>query len=210
MVKIWSKRMKFDFVSSHLQAAAGLDIPYPLMGKTGEIPAAVLALWGCDAQGEACILLTERTHHLDKHQGQIAFPGGRIDPGETAVQAALRENQEEMGIPASLISVQGELGEFLTSTGYRVTPVLSTLGVPGDHSSSLVHGVRVDPNADEIQSWFWVSARQLLAPGVHRQEPFQKGAIRVMTEVYQLEGRRIWGVTGAILKNILDRLVALK
>ncbi len=74
------------------------------------------------------VLFTERAAHLSKHPGQIAFPGGRIDAGDGGpLEAALREAQEEVGLPAKASEVLGYLDEYFTGTGYRITPVVALI-----------------------------------------------------------------------------------
>ena len=186
-----------------LTRAAQLDLPYRLMGQSGDTHAAVLVAWAQNSEGGASVLLTQRTHSLETHKGQIAFPGGVLEPGESPSQAALRETLEEVGIDPSDVCIHGELPEFFTSTGFKVTPVLATLTRP-------ISQITLTINRSEIDTVFWASYSELINDGVYRLEPFQKGAIRVMTDVFQVREHRVWGATGGLLKNVLDRLRSLK
>jgi hypothetical protein len=98
---------------------------------------AVLMLFAdTDADGEGEILLTERAHHMRSHPGQVSFPGGTIDPGETPIEAALREAEEEIALDPTSIQVFGELPElWLPPSNFAVTPVLAG-GVSAARSAS--------------------------------------------------------------------------
>ena len=195
--------MELQEFSKKLTPLAQLDLPYRLMGGVGGARAAVLIAWASDSIGQASVLLTRRTDTVDHHKGQIAFPGGMIEPGESPLQAAIREAHEEVGIEPSQVTPFGVLPDFNTSTGFIVTPILATLASP-------IAALQLRANPHEIDSIFWASLPHLQSPGVYRLEPFERGAVRVMTDVFQVGEHRIWGVTGGILKNVLDRLDALK
>ena len=98
-------------------------------------PAAVLVPL-LQAEGEWRLLLTQRTHTVESHKGQVAFPGGRVDPeDESRVATALRETEEEIGLPRDRVRVLGQLDELLTVTQYRVTPVVGVVPWPWDWRS---------------------------------------------------------------------------
>jgi ADP-ribose pyrophosphatase YjhB (NUDIX family) len=121
----------------HATAAAIATIPPAMAAPAGSddaldlapgppTPAAVLAAFVMGARPG--VLLTKRTAHLSAHAGQIAFPGGRIDAADASAEAAsLREAQEEIGLDPARINVLGRLGDYLTGTGYRITPVIAAL-----------------------------------------------------------------------------------
>jgi len=142
------------------------------------------------------VLLTVRREHLRTHAGQISFPGGRLDPGEDALAAALREAEEEIGLPPALVEPWGAADPYRTVTGFAVTPVLGL--VPPD--------LPLAAHEHEVADWFEAPLSFLLDPSNQRRmsADFQ-GRTR---QYYQIDwhGRRIWGATAAILVNLTRRL----
>ncbi len=159
-------------------------------------PAAVLVALIDRADGPR-VLLTRRTEALRHHAGQISFPGGSIDPGDVdPVAAALREADEEVGLPRGLSVPLGYLDPFVTITGFHVFPVVATV------SRSYVP--RLDPS--EVAEAIEVPLGFLLDPGnVHELEVDWQGRRRALLE-YRYEGHRIWGATAAMLVNFRRRL----
>ncbi len=130
------------------------------------------------------------------HAGQVAFPGGRIDPGEDARAAALREANEELGIPPLVVALAGVLEPYATITGYQVTPVVGV--IPPD--------LPLEPHEHEVAGWFEAPLGFLLDPArQQRKSALFEGQER---HYYQIdwEGRRIWGATAAIIVNLARRL----
>jgi 8-oxo-dGTP pyrophosphatase MutT (NUDIX family) len=142
------------------------------------------------------MLFTERAEHLAHHPGQISFPGGRIDAGEDAVAAALREAWEEVQMPREEVEVAGRLPTHVTGTGFAVTPVVGF--VPATF--------RPKPNPDEVAGIFEVPLEIVLAPGALRTTYRERLGTRF--RVYELEhsGRVIWGATAAMLKTFIEVL----
>lgn len=159
-----------------------------------EIPAAVLI--ALTDRPEPGVILTVRRDHMRTHAGQIAFPGGRLDPGEDAVEAALREAQEELDLEPSAVRVIATLEQYLTVTGYSVTPVVAV--IPPD--------LALTPHDVEVADWFEAPLGHLLDPAQQRLE----GAVFRGRErhyyVIEWNGRRIWGATAAMLVNLSRRL----
>lgn len=157
-------------------------------------PAAVLI--AVTDRPEPGVLLTHRPEGMRAHPGQVAFPGGKLDPGEDAVAAALREAHEELAISPSHVRVIGASDRFVTGTGYDVTPVLGL--VPPD--------LRIVPDPIEVASWFEAPLAFLLDPAnhAHKQAEWQ-GRVRPYIEI-DWQGHRIWGITAAILANLARRL----
>ena len=145
---------------------------------------------------EPGLILTVRRDDLRTHAGQVAFPGGRIDPGEDAVAAALREAEEEIGLPPDAVDVWGAADPYRTVTGYRVIPVLGL--VPPD--------LPLAPHEQEVADWFEAPLSFLLDPAnQQRMSAEYQGRMR---HYYQIDwqGRRIWGATAAMLVNLTRRL----
>jgi len=188
-----------------LQAALKQVAPYAIRtasaDRTGTpgIPAAVLILFAWEV-GQPHVLLTKRTEFVDTHKGQYAFPGGRVETEDPSiVSTALRETEEEVGIPISWVRVLGELPGLGTPTGYWIIPVVGIL-------NQALARTPLKINAEETEEAFWVSLAELRQEGVYRSEELILGAHTVSVAVYQLGARKIWGATAAMLKNLLDRL----
>lgn len=143
------------------------------------------------------VLFTRRSEHLRNHAGQVAFPGGAVDAADSGiVAAALRETQEETGIASSMIEPFGYLDRLDTISGFSVTPVAGF--VRGNYALRL--------QADEVDEAFEVPLDFLLEPTTLRRETIHwRGRER---EIYSCEwqGRRIWGATALMLRNLIDRL----
>lgn len=142
------------------------------------------------------VILTQRVDTLRKHAGQVAFPGGRVDPGEDAVEAALREAEEEVALPASAVAVIGPTDRYRTGTGYSITPVLGV--VPPD--------LPLHPNEGEVARVFEVPFDFLLDPANHRQRTVEwQGEMRTYWEM-TWNDHRIWGATAGMIVNLAQRL----
>lgn len=152
-------------------------------------PAAVLLLV-VNHPGDPTVVFTQRTAHLADHAGQISFPGGRCDEGDCDPEhTALREAEEEVGIPRDRIEILGRLPQYRTSTGYAVTPVV------GWAEPHLIY--RPDPH--EVADVFEVPLAFLLDSGNHRYESaFYKGRMRKYWAMPYGE-RFIWGATAGML-----------
>ena len=145
---------------------------------------------------EPGLILTQRREHLRTHAGQVAFPGGRIDEGEDAVSAALREAQEELGLNPALVRLIGQADPYCTVTGYSVMPVIGV--VPPD--------LDLAPNPEEVADWFEAPLDFVLNPANQRQMTAEyRGRMR---HYYQIdwEGRHVWGATAAMLVNLTRRI----
>lgn len=166
-----------------------------LDGVTVFRPAAVLAAF-TDRPDDPGILLLHRPSTMRSHPGQIAFPGGSIDPGETPIEAALRENWEELGIRQRDVRVIGAGDVYRTHSGFEITPVLGV--VPAD--------IEINPNPTEVAQWFEAPAGFVLDPANHRQQWVDwEGEQRAYYEI-SWQGHQIWGITAAILVNLSRRL----
>jgi 8-oxo-dGTP pyrophosphatase MutT (NUDIX family) len=167
---------------------------YPELRAQASIGAAVLiAITDCPEPG---VLLTVRREHLRTHAGQIAFPGGRIEAGEDAVAAALREAHEEILLDPAVVETFGSIKPYRTVTGYLVTPVLGV--VPPD--------LPLTPHEHEVAELFETPLAFLLDPANHRiQTALLQGRERRYYEILW-NGRKIWGATAAMIVNLSRRL----
>ena len=166
----------------------------PGLGGDGDKAAAVLI--AITDRPEPGLILTVRREHLRTHAGQVAFPGGRIDPGESAVAAALREAHEELAMGPGAVAVAGTLDEYRTVTGYVVTPVVGA--VPPD--------LPLEPHDHEVADWFEAPLAHLLDPAnQHIQTAVFAGAERRYWQI-EWKDRIIWGATAAMLVNLSRRL----
>ena len=146
---------------------------------------------------EPGLILTQRTESLRRHAGQIAFPGGRIDPGDAdAADAALREAQEEIALPRDAVTLVGEADRYLTVTGFEVTPVVGVIPPDLDYH----------PNEAEVADVFEVPLAYVLDPANHVEASAEwQGRKRYFYEIHW-DDRRIWGATAAMLINLSRRL----
>ncbi|MDI1285840.1 MAG: CoA pyrophosphatase [Reyranella sp.] len=124
---------------------------------SGDLKRAAVAIVVVEAEtpGEAAFLLTKRTPRLRAHGGQWALPGGRLDPGETIEQAALRELEEELGVAAASADVLGTLDDYPTRSGYLIAPVV--VWIP--------RGVEVTPNPEEVAAAYRIRCAELFRDG---------------------------------------------
>ena len=188
----------FDRLKDLFDEGHGVELPGLL--NQGQFAPAVIrpaaVLIAVTDRREPGVILTHRPDDMRAHPGQVAFPGGKLDPGEDAVQAALREAHEELAINPSDVRIIGASDRFVTGTGYDVTPVLGL--VPAD--------LAIVPNPREVASWFEAPLGFLLDPAnhAHKQKEWF-GRMRPYIEI-EWHGHLIWGITAAILANLARRL----
>lgn len=152
-----------------------------------------------ERDGGPSVILTQRTESLRRHSGQVAFPGGRIDPEDaTPEAAALRETHEEIGIAPDRVEVFGRMPDYLTGSGYRIAPVFGLV----DPRVTMV------ANPDEVAAIFEVPLAFLMNPDNHvRQSRTWEGQERFFWTMPH-DDRYIWGVTAGIIRTIYERLYA--
>jgi len=159
-------------------------------------PAAVLVGLVKRPEGLA-VLLTQRTDHLHHHPGQISFPGGHKDPGDDSPEeTALREAEEEVGLSRRHVEPIGRLGEYVTRTGFSVTPVVAFIEPPFD----------IIPDPFEVEEVFEVPLAFLLDPANHQRHSREfEGHMR---EFHAMSFRDyyIWGATAGMLINLYEVL----
>ena len=187
-------RLATLFANGHAEPIDGLlsDERFAVAERTAD--AAVLI--AVTDRARPGIILTQRPHTMRDHPGQVAFPGGKLEPGESAIDAALREADEELSLAPGLVRIIGASDRYRTGTGFDITPVLGV--VPSD--------VDLRPDPREVAAWFEAPLDLLLARESWRENSvFWRGAERRYLEM-EFDGFRIWGVTAAILANLSRRL----
>ena len=159
------------------------------------VAAAVLVPIVCGAAPG--VLLTKRNEHLSAHAGQVSFPGGRIDPADAnAESAALREAREEIGLDIRRVELVGRLGDHVTGTGFRITPVVGLLPP----------GLELTPAPEEVEAVFTLPMAVLLDPAApERRRAHYRGRWREFW-VWPHPDHYIWGATAAILVQLAERL----
>ena len=169
----------FDRLQRVFDDGHGVELPDLLTDArfAGNDPRPAAVLVAVTDRPQPGLILTQRPHDMRDHPGQVALPGGKLDPGENSIEAALRDR-------------------YLTGTGFEITPVLGM--IPPD--------LPLRANPAEVESWFEVPLATVLDPTKYdEQSALWRGAERRYYELHH-EGYRIWGVTAAILLNLSRRL----
>jgi 8-oxo-dGTP pyrophosphatase MutT (NUDIX family) len=146
---------------------------------------------------ELTVIFTQRTTHLRAHSGQVSFPGGRAEPHDPTPEfTALREAQEEIGLPMERVEVVARLPDYLTRTGFRVTPVVGLVTPPFE----------LVPDAREVEEVFEVPLAFLLDPKNHQRRTRELQGQTVGYYAMQFGSRTIWGATAGMLVNLHRQL----
>jgi 8-oxo-dGTP pyrophosphatase MutT (NUDIX family) len=171
--------------------------PNPRGHDTGGLRRASVLVPLIDRADGLTVLLTERTQHLTDHAGQIAFPGGRQEPEDVdEIDAALRETEEEIGLPRGFVRVIGRLDTYVTSTRFSVTPVVGLIRPP--------FPLRPDPH--EVADVFEVPLSFIADPVNHERRSREFHGRTRHFYVLPFEQRYIWGATAGMLVNLARRL----
>ncbi|HEY0832762.1 MAG TPA: CoA pyrophosphatase [Azospirillum sp.] len=143
------------------------------------------------------VIFTQRTAHLSAHAGQISFPGGRREAYDAAPEdTALRETEEEIGLPRDRIELLGQLDTYVTRTGFRVTPVVGLVRPPFE----------LDPDPTEVQEVFEVPLSFILDPANPQRHSREFLGRERYFYAFPYEHRYIWGATAGMLVNLRDVL----
>lgn len=172
-----------------------LNQGWPAPDKAAYRKAAVLV--GLLDRGEDySVLLTLRPDTMPSHAGQVAFPGGRIEAGESALEAALREANEEVGVVPASVRVLGQGDTYLTGSGFAISPFIGIL--PPDFIAV--------PHAREVADVFETPLSFLMNEANHERHQREfRGALRTYYAMPH-NGRYIWGATAGMIKSLYDRL----
>jgi len=187
-----AERLRLALSVPALEAPLQGDLPE--LRAQAEVEAAVLI--AVTDRPDPGLILTVRREHLRTHAGQIAFPGGRVDPGENAIAAALREAEEEILLDRKAVEVIGTIEPYRTVTNYVVVPVVGV--IPPD--------LPLQAHEHEVADWFEAPLHFVLDPQNQKQRSalFQ-GKTRHYYEIIWND-RRIWGATAAMIVNLTRRL----
>ena len=199
--EVWTEH--FDPPWPHGSRWTVADVIAPVPGHSApllpsfpdaRVSAVLIALFDGDDGAE--VLLTRRSMQMRNHAGEISFPGGRLDPGETPVETALREAHEEVGLDPELPTVVGELAHLNTivSRSY-IVPVVSVLD----------ERVDLAPLTFEADRVFWTPLSELARPGTYRMERWGSPPLDRPLHFFELDDETVWGATAHMLVDLLTR-----
>lgn len=204
--------MKIDDLCDRLSLSLGSPLPgsraHRLMAPTprpGWVPgrlhrsarAASVLILLYPRQGEAHLLLTVRTNSVEMHRGQVSFPGGVIERGESPEEAALREAEEEVGVVPSQVRVSGRLTTLhVPATGFNVTPVVGVAETRPE----------LHPSPGEVAGCLEAAVSGLLRPGSARIEEYREAPRWLRIPYFPVEGHKVWGATAMMLAEFLTLL----
>jgi len=193
-------------------ADAAADTPLESLERSGDHPAAVLVplieapgsrapAGGDTGRRRWYLLLIRRTEALAIHGGEIAFPGGRVEPGEDSLAAALRETEEELAVTAADVTILGRLPDVETRVSrYRITPWVGVV-------AGAVRQ-RMRPQPAEVAGVLEIALDEIADPACRREQRFIRGPAMILSPAYDVGGVTVWGATARIVSELLDRLPA--
>jgi 8-oxo-dGTP pyrophosphatase MutT (NUDIX family) len=192
----WAALDAADRVVDLAKARAGLAVhsavPTPAEAPDDRPSAVLVPLF--EEDGDLRVVLTLRNPNLRSHAGQVSFPGGRMDPGEDAIAAALREAREETALDPDCVEIIGELDHLRTVVSNSfIVPIVGVL--PGRQM--------LTANPAEVDRIFDVSTADLLTDGVYREERWGLGDVDRAISFFEVGGETVWGATGTMLRNFL-------
>ncbi len=201
--EVWTEHFEPPFAHVEQRSVADLVAPVPEHSAPllpsfpdARVSAVLIAL--VDGPEGAEVLLTRRSMHMRNHRGEISFPGGRLDPGETPIETALREAHEEVGLDPTIPAIVGELAHLNTivSRSY-IVPVVSVL----DHRPAL------QPRTGEVDRVLWTPLTELTRPGTYRMERWGSPPMDRPLHFFELDDETVWGATAHMLVDLMLRSV---
>ncbi len=181
-------------IAGHLQAFGRLPIETPGLRNA----AVAVVVTGAASPGNAAVLLTLRPDKLRRHGGQYALPGGRMDEGETPIETALRELSEELRIVLPAADVLGLLDDYVTRSGFRITPVVVWGGEIG----------AIDPDPEEVAEVHRIPLSELMSPSIPTLEPSVDPGREVLSAHLPVLGHEVYAPTAALLYQFREVALA--
>ena len=175
------------------------DVVRPVQaGESPSRPAAVLVLLTDVGEGPE-LLLTRRSWEMRNHRGEVSFPGGRMDPGETALDTALREAYEEVGLDPAVVTIHGELEHLHTAVMRSyIVPKVGTVEQRLDLHAQTI----------EVERVLWVPVAAFTREGAHRTEHWGGPPFDRTLHFFELDDETVWGATARIIFDLLERVLA--
>lgn len=192
LTSVLEQRIAGRTPSIHIPAFVPADI-----AGSSRSSAVLIALH--DTPDGPSVVLTRRTKNLSTHRGEMSFPGGRVDDGESVVDAALREAHEEVGLHPSLVNCVGELDGLSTMVSRsRIHPIVATV----ETMPVLV------PNLAEVDRIVHVPLAELAHHETYRREQWNRNGDDIDIHFFEIEGDTVWGATGRMLHQLIDIVTA--
>lgn len=164
---------------------------------SGVRPSAVLVVLADDEHGDAGVLLTRRSTKLRNHSGEMSFPGGRLDGNETAIEAALREAHEEVGLDPSVVEIVGELNHLATVVSKsHIVPIVGRIASQLD----------LPPASSEVERVMWVPLAEFVRADTYRAERWTVPWGERVLYFFELDDETVWGATAFVLRDLFSRL----
>lgn len=185
------RKFNLQTVLANLQAAG----PHRSLEQTEGIRGSAVLVALFEEADETHVVLTRRAQHLRAHRGEVCFPGGRRDAGETLVDTAIREANEEIGLDPASVEIIREWHHHATITSQSfIAPFVATL--PG-------RPIGLRPNPNEVEHILYVPLRELALDEVYREERWSFGGSSRPLWFFDLVGDTVWGATGALLRQFV-------